>query len=353
MSAPARIVERITRALEVPIEVNGHKVLSRVYCGLALFPMDGEGAATLTRNATLARRFAERRSPTSSGSAYFSSEIDAAAAKNTKIAARLHDALINERLSVVYQPKIHADTRRVIGVEALARWTCEELGEIRPDVFVELAEHLGLIHLLTDLVVSQVCRDLNDGKLGDVRVSINVSPLELSDATTADRLLNQLDRYGIPASRIGVELTESTFLDDRDLGRDILETLRDAGILVSLDDFGTGYSSLNMLAQIPVDIIKIDRSFISDVQNTPTKHSIVQAIFVLARTLDMRVVAEGVSTDEEYECLKLLGCTEMQGFLFAEPLPTDQLGQYLRQTGTQRLLPDTSPELASGDAQSA
>ena len=333
--AAVRIVERVTQVLEPPIEVNGHKVVSRVYCGIALLPMDGSDAASLTRNAALARKFAERRTPNASGNAYFSSEIDAQAIKHARIAAQLHDALTHDKLSIVYQPKIHADTHEVIGVEALARWTSEELGPVSPDVFVELAEHLGMISLLTNCVVNQVCRDINAGRLGGVRVSINVSPLELGDSGTADRLLGILRHHGVPASRIGIELTESTFLNDQDLGRDILNTLRDAGILVSLDDFGTGYSSLNMLSQIPVDIIKIDRSFISQVHRTPTQHSIVQAIFVLARTLDMRVVAEGVSSEEEYGCLKLMGCTEMQGFLFAPPLDTAALDEYIAQAGVR------------------
>ncbi len=344
LHAAARIAERLTQALEEPITVGPHKILSRVYCGIALFPVDGENPQSLLRNATLARAFAERRSPNVSGIAFFSSEIDAKAMENARIAASLHDALTNDGIRVVYQPKVDAESHEIIGVEALARWYDEELGQVNPEAFVNVAEHLGMIHLLTNYVMAQVCRDITDGKLGGVRVSINVSPLELADPDTATRLLGILSDNGIPASRIGVEITESSFLNNEQIARSVLDTLRDAGILVSLDDFGTGYSSLNMLAQMPVDIIKIDRSFITHVQDTPARHSIVQSILVLARALNMRVVAEGVSTDEEYTCLKLLGCTEMQGFLFAKPMDTAALAELIARVGSRRHLYTAAPQ---------
>lgn len=333
VQAATRVAERLIEALRAPMTIGRHEVLNRVYCGIALFPEDSERPETLVRNATLARKFAERRSAHASGSAYFSTEIDAKAVKNAHIAAELHQAINKQGLEVVYQPKVHAQTRQVMGAEALARWEHPELGRVSPLDFIEVAEQLGVIHLLTNYVLEQVCRDINAGHLGDMRVSVNVSPIEMSDPASADRILGILSAHNVSPSQIGIELTESSFLNDPELGRDLLVKLRAAGVLISLDDFGTGFSSLNMLTRIPIDIIKVDRSFVSGLQAEPAKHCIVQAIMLMSRSLGMRVVAEGVSSDEEYACLTELGCSEMQGFLFARPMAIPELRAYVAKVG--------------------
>ncbi|MFK8013811.1 MAG: EAL domain-containing protein [Gammaproteobacteria bacterium] len=334
VASASRVVERLTLALEKPIEVGAHRIHSRVYCGVALFPVDSLDAPTLIRNATLARKFAQRRTTTHhSGSAYFSRDIDEHAAKSAQIAADLPAAIANGELTVAYQPKVDANTHQVAGVEALARWTHSTLGPVSPMDFIDIAEHLGVIDQLTDSVLTQVCCDLRANVFGNVRVSVNVSPLELSDPGTAARLLGVLRDHEVPASQIEIEVTESSFIKDGALGRDILLALREEGVLIALDDFGTGFSSLDMLTKIPVDVIKIDRSFVSDLHQLPSKHCIVQAILLMARSLNTRVVAEGVSCDEEYACLKMLGCGEFQGFHFARPMSATDLRAYIDRVG--------------------
>ncbi|MFK8031920.1 MAG: EAL domain-containing protein [Gammaproteobacteria bacterium] len=342
-----RVVERVTTALERAIDVGAHKVVNRVYCGVAIFPDDSHHPDSLIRNATLARKFAERRSTHSSGSAFFSPEIDALAVKSARISADLANAVANNGLSLVYQPKVDSGTHEVVGVEALARWEHPELGSISPVDFIEVAEHLGIINEVTSWVMSRVCKDLSAGLLGNVRVSVNVSPMELSDPLTAKRLLGIMADHMISPTQIEIEVTESSFIKDSVLCHDILMTLNEAGVLISLDDFGTGFSSLNMLTQIPIDVIKIDRSFIFDLHQLPAKHCIVQAILLMARSLNMRVVAEGVSCEEEYACLKLLGCTEMQGFFFAKPMPAEQLRVYVDKVGIRPRLTDWSHQISA------
>lgn len=342
VAAVATIVDRVINTLEQPVTVQEREVFSLVHCGIALFPVDGEDPELLIRNATLARKSAQRRSGPRSGRAYFSKEIDALAIHHAHIASELHKAIADDRLEVVYQPKVDSHTHQVVGVEALSRWHHPELGQVSPQDFVSVAEQIGIVHLLTDSVVRKVCHDIRSGEVGDVRVSINISPLELGDKDAADRILNIVRELDVPTDLLEVEVTESSFLHDFELGQDILLTFKKAGVLISLDDFGTGFSSLNMLTHIPVDVIKIDRSFISNIHRTRTNHAIVKALLQMARSLGMRVVAEGVSNEEEYQCVKLLGCAEIQGFYFAKPMSARDFNRFAKQHGVRPRLSQTA-----------
>ena len=302
----------------------------------------------LVRNASLARRYAERRSPHYSNSAYFSRDIDALAAKNAGIAAELRKAIREGSLGVVYQPKIDTIANKITGCEALARWNHPEIGDVSPEEFIAIAENIGLIHDLTDYVLSRVCDDLSTGALGSMRVSVNVSPLELYDPNTADRLLRVILDKGISPQQLEVEITESSILDNFELAKETLLTLQDAGLLVVLDDFGTAYSSLNLLVEIPVDVIKIDRSFVANVHNAPGNRAVTHAIIQMARAMGKRILAEGVETIEERDCLLTLGCREVQGFLYSKPLPLEGLKRLVVQLGIMDLSsPATSGEYES------
>lgn len=329
-----QILSRVTTALEQPFLCGSHEHWNKVHCGIAIYPHDGQDADTLIRNATLARSYAERRSQLASGKAYFSKSIDQLATKTAQLATALRSAVENNELDVFYQPKVHAATGAVTGFEALARWHHPEYGQISPLEFIALAEQTGVITHLTDLVLTRVCSDIKVGLLGQSRVSVNVSPIELGDPQTAGRLLDIVRQCEVSPQRIEVEIAESSVLKNLELTRSILSEWQSCGILVALDDFGTAYSSLNLLVAIPFDVIKIDRSFVLDIQQAPENRAVVHAILQMAESMGKRVVAEGVETQEELDCLTALGCQEIQGFFFSQPMPAPQVQAYIDQFGS-------------------
>lgn len=328
-----KIIGRVTKAIEQPFICGSNEYQNKVHCGIAVYPHDGQEADSLIRNATLARSFAERRSRLVSGNAYFSKSIDELSIKNAKMASALRGAIADDSLQIVYQPKVDPQTNKVTGVEALARWHHPELGHVGPLEFITVAEQIGVIDKLTDWVLARVCRDIRAGELGNVRISVNVSPIELCDSRSGQRLLNIVNNSGVSPNQIEVEIVESSVLNNFELTRSILSELQDAGIMVALDDFGTAYSSLNLLIEIPVDVIKIDRSFVAEIQHAPENRAVVQAIVQMAKSMGKRVVAEGVETQQELDCLMSLGCREIQGYFFSKPIPYAELIDYVRVNG--------------------
>ena len=329
-----KIVDRLTRALEKPFNVGGNEITNEVNCGVSFFPNDGAEAEVLIRNASLARNHAERRSPRSE-TVFFSRDIDSLAAKNRNIATELRKSIANDGLDVYYQPKVDSITQQLVGVEALARWYHPEMGQVGPMEFITIAENIGVIDKLTDWVWSRVCDDIASGKLAaNIPVSINVSPIELYDSNTSHRLLDIVRSKGISPDQVEVEITESSILDNLETARQILTDLQDAGMLVVLDDFGTAYSSLNLLLEIPVDVIKIDRCFVSRLHQIDENRAVVRAIVQMAGAMGKRVVAEGVETTDERDSLLELGCREMQGYLFSKPLTRQQLDDFVNSHGT-------------------
>ena len=332
-----KIVKRITRALESPFTISNEHVINNVYCGIALFPYDGIDPNILIRNATLARSSAERHDQHHSGSAYFSKKIGAQVIKNARIAVELQKAIKEDGLNVVYQPKVESDTNLITGVEALARWNNHEFSDVGPMEFISIAESIGVIDQLTNWMLTRVCKDIKNGNLEGMRVSINVSPIELHDPSTADRILNIIRDNGVSPTQLEIEITESSILNNFERARDILENLQDHGVLVALDDFGTAYSSLNLLLEIPVDTIKIDRSFVAGIQNAPYNQAVVSAIIQMAQSMGKRIVAEGAETTKERDCLTMLGCREIQGYLYSKPLSLEELISYKEKFGVFNL----------------
>lgn len=328
-----KIIGRVTKALEQPFMCGAHEYQNKVHCGIAIYPHDGQEADSLIRNATLARSFAERRSRLVSGNAYFSKSIDELSIKNAKMASALRAAIAEDSLQIVYQPKVNTQTGKVTGVEALARWHHPELGHVGPLEFITVAEQIGVIDKLTDWVLNRVCQDIRAGEVGHLRVSVNVSPIELCDSSRGQQLLNIVKNSGVSPDQIEVEIVESSVLNNFELTRAILTELQQAGIMVALDDFGTAYSSLNLLIEIPVDIIKIDRSFVAEIQDAAENRAVVQAIVQMAKSMGKRVVAEGVETQQELDCLISLGCQEIQGYFFSKPVPYAELVKFVQVNG--------------------
>jgi EAL domain-containing protein (putative c-di-GMP-specific phosphodiesterase class I) len=245
--------------------------------------------------------------------------------------AGLRDASLGGAMSLEYQPKIDLATGRLGGVEALARWHHAELGDIAPGEFVPLAEDRGLIGALSEWVLDESgrqCRSWN-GRGFDVEVSANISAQNLYDPGLVRWLQRLFDTGAVEPGQLTLELTESQIAEDLPMAQQILRRLRAVGAKLSIDDFGTGYSSLSYLSKLPLDELKIDRSFVLDLEAGPQGTAVVQTIIDLGHDLGLRVVAEGVESDETIATLDALGCDQVQGFHVSRPLTADALEDWL------------------------
>jgi len=249
------------------------------------------------------------------------------AGRRTRLARDLPLALEREELRVVYQPVVGLVERRVLGLEALVRWEHPELGAVSPEEFVALAEEDGLIVPLQRWVIRTATADharlIAAGR--DLRLAVNVSALHVQARCLVEDVASALQRAGLPADRLMIELTESVFTDDAELLRSTLAELSDLGCVISLDDFGKGSSSLTQLARLPVDVLKMDRGFVTGIDADPRRAALVAGVVDLGRTLGMDIVAEGVETPAELAALTALGCRFLQGWLMGRPVPAEAL----------------------------
>jgi EAL domain-containing protein (putative c-di-GMP-specific phosphodiesterase class I) len=258
------------------------------------------------------------------GYAFFSPEIQARARRRLEIEVAVRGALERDEFRLVYQPRVELADLQARGAEALIRWRHPQLGEVPPLEFISVAEEAGLIDAIGDWTLDRACREVAAWRRDQrraVTVSVNVSSQQLATPRAlVSSVTGALGRYGLPATALELELTESMVIH---AGRELLAALnglRELGVSVALDDFGTGYSSLGYLRKLPVDCLKIDRSFVSDLGEDPCAEGVLQAILAIARALRMRTVAEGIETVAQYRMLVDRGCLEGQGYLFSRPL---------------------------------
>lgn len=240
--------------------------------------------------------------------------------------AKLRQALERNELTVHYQPLFDVASRRIVGLEALARWTDAEQGTISPAEFIPLAEETGLIAPLGEFVLHTACAQVfawQRDNVPVVPVAVNISPLQLQHNSLLQQVRSALRNTGLASNLLALELTESTLIKDNQLHVNDLKSLRADGVQIEIDDFGTGYSSLSYLRRLPIDTLKVDRSFIKDVDTNPADESIVNAILSMAHTLGLKVVAEGIETESQLATLRRHGCEFAQGFYFCKPLPAD------------------------------
>jgi EAL domain-containing protein (putative c-di-GMP-specific phosphodiesterase class I)/GGDEF domain-containing protein len=308
--------------------------------GIATAPRDGTDVPTLVRAAMVAVAYARREHP---GSAvFFEAEMAEEAWDRFTVGRALRTAIDRREISLVYQPQLDLATGAVVGVEVLARWTDTDHGPISPMRFVRVADQLGLARALDRLVFEMAIEQLaawDEEGIHLPRMSINVSPDTLRAGRVPQAVAETMRRHGIEPRRITVELIESRLLD-ADAGLDALRTLRDLGFRVSLDDFGTGYASFGQLVTLPIDELKIDRSFLSDSDDPVTSGAVVAAIVRVGQTLGLNVVAEGIERVDQQELLRTLRCPVGQGYLYSHPLTADELVEWLMQTGGALSLPD-------------
>jgi diguanylate cyclase (GGDEF)-like protein len=320
LDAAGALAEALRASLDRPILMERNWQIS-AGIGIAQAPADGDSAEELSRRANLALRAAKRGGR--GAVARFAPAIEMEFAEQRFIRRELAAALAAGGLDVHYQPVVAAAGGAMIGVEALLRWTHAERGAIAPSVFIPLAERSGLMPQLGEFVLR---RALADGaRWPNLTVAINLSPIQIRDAKLVDLIGEVIADSGVEPSRVIFEITEGVLIDDPQETLHKLEALCALGVRIALDDFGTGYSSLSYLQKFPFSQIKIDRAFVASLGTTGHAGAIIQSIVALGHALGMTVLAEGVETDEQRVLLRLAGCDEMQGFLFAKPRPPEAI----------------------------
>jgi len=248
----------------------------------------------------------------------------------------LRKAIFRDEFVVHYQPKMDLRTNRIVGVEALVRWSHPTLGLLHPSEFIPLAEETGLVSAIGELVMDKACRQAQlwkESGLGNIRTSVNIPAHQIRKGNLVQVVKRVLDNTGLDPHLLELELTESSLMDDSDNVLTMLQELRSRGIEISLDDFGTGYSSLSYLKRFPIDTLKIDQAFIRDIGNNPDDEAITRAIIAMAHSMNMEVVAEGVETEAHLEFLRREGCDYIQGYLLSRPVPDEELSNILRRQG--------------------
>jgi diguanylate cyclase (GGDEF)-like protein len=326
--APDAVAERLGGALRPVVELDGFLLELDASIGTARYPDDGTDLDTLLRRADVAMYTAKARNL---GHVAYSAGIDEYDPARLALVADLRRGLEAEELVLYYQPKLDLRHRHVGAVEALVRWQHPRLGLLQPSAFVEMAEHTGLIKPLTHHVLRQALRQCAAWRADgvEIQVAVNVSPRSLLDRELAETVAAALEETGVAPAQLKLEITETAIMVDPDAALRVLNQLATMGVALSIDDFGTGYSSLAYLRRLPVDEVKIDRSFVENMARDDGDLAIVRSTIDLAANLGLAVVAEGVEDGETLEQLARLGCDEAQGYFIARPVPAAELAAWL------------------------
>lgn len=326
---------RIIAELRRPIRVLSRELFVGVSLGITLFPDDGRDASTLLKNGDIAMYQAKLAGKNCYR--FYSRAMEQAMERRARLERELRGAWERGELQLVYQPIVALPARTIVGAEALMRWEHPRLGSIPPSVFIEIAEQTGVIEELGARVLDVACAEASNwpGE-GDAApfVAVNLSPRQLRDAALEQRVQSALAQSGLPASRLHLELTETAIAGDEIQAASLVTRLGGLGVEVWLDDFGTGFSGLNQLRQVPVDGVKIDKSFVADLQRDPDDLALTGAIISMSHALGIKVVAEGIEQEAQLALLIERGCDCGQGYLFSRPLPAAALRALLTRAGT-------------------
>jgi len=333
-SSAAEVAKKIITAIDKPFLIGSQNINTSASVGISLYPQDGATMQELMRSADLAMYHAkqERR-----GIQFFHEELNARMVERSRLEHELQHALENDEFELYYQPKVEARSGRVAGVEALLRWHHPRLGLLSGGQFIPAASETGLVVPIGEWVISAACaqaRQWRDDGLAfpTIPIAVNVAIPQIY-ANLPEVIYRELRRYDVPPSSLQLEITESLVIRDIEKATEVLREISESGITIAIDDFGTGYSSLSILKTLPVDILKIDQSFVRDLGKDVSDNAIVAAIVNMARALALRVVAEGVETQEQLTILRELGCDEHQGYFYSRPLPAaDIAGKLLHRS---------------------
>jgi predicted signal transduction protein with EAL and GGDEF domain len=325
------VARRILNKLSEPIALQSHNPVVTPSIGIALFPQDGTDPDTLVRNADTAMYVAKAE-----GRAcyrFYDEDMNARAVEQLKMEEELRTAMRNNELELRYQPQVDINTGNVVSLEALVRWKHPQRGMISPIEFIPVAERTGQIIELGEWVMSEVARHCiywESMGLREFRICVNISPLQFNQSNLPDYFSDFLGRSGLEPHRLELELTESAIMTDAEINIAKLRELKSLGLELAVDDFGTGYSSLSYLKRFPIDTLKIDQSFVADL-NSADGAAIVDAILALAKTLNLRVIAEGIETQEQLAYLVRNHCHLLQGYYFSRPIYPEDVPNMLKQ----------------------
>jgi len=325
------VAGKVLEACQPPVQIGKHVLLAMPSIGIALYPAHGEDAQTLLRRADAAMYHAKADGGNTHRVFQHEDESESQAL-SLDVAFRF--ALQRDELYLVYQPQVSANGIDVTGVEALLRWHSPDYGEVSPEVFIPIAEWSGAIVDIGRWVIHKACQQLlvwRQQDLGVSRVAVNISPRQLRDPQFTGMVLDELQAAGLSGGALELEITESELMLYPESTLDKLAELRAHGVKIAIDDFGTGYSNLARLRVLPIDRIKVDRSFVNEIEGDVNAQAISRCIVTLARVMNLEVVAEGVETTGQLSELLRQGCHSIQGYLFARPMPPERLGEWLEQ----------------------
>jgi diguanylate cyclase (GGDEF)-like protein len=342
-----RIMQAAAAQLFVePFRIGGQDLRPAIRCGVAFYPHDGKTADALVQNAEAALKTAREYNEKY---ILYALVTQRPTSRSVALEARLTAALDNQEYLLHYQPKVDIATGRIVGLEALLRWQDSQAGLVPPSLFVPLLERSGAIMEVGEWVLQQAIRDarswIAEGA-EPIRVAVNVSPLQLRRRDFVNGVLNSVEPLAAESARLDIEITESMLMQDIELSIRKLWQLRDAGIGIAIDDFGTGYSSLRLLSRLPVDTLKVDRSFIHGIVDTPNVMTLVSTIVSLARAFDMQTVAEGVETAEQLAMLRIINCDQAQGFYLGRPTPAADVPALIERLSQGSIRTSEQPEQA-------
>lgn len=329
-SAAIEVARRLLEVCVVPYVVAGHELTVTPSIGISIFPQDGKDLEALLKNADAAMYRAKEGGR--NNFQFYASDMNTATLERLLMESNLRRALFQKEFVLHYQPLVSLQSGLIIGVEALIRWQHPDLGMIMPDRFIHVAEETGLINHIGDWVLCEACRQAQawtEAGLPPLTMAVNVAPVQFRQAGFVEVVAGALAASGLEASRLELEVTERTVMHDADINLGTLSALHRMGIELSLDDFGTGYSSLAYLKRFPVGKLKIDRSFVSDLDVDADDRAIASTIVSMGRNLRLTVLAEGVETQAQLDLLRNMGCDMAQGFLFSRAIPADKMARLL------------------------
>jgi EAL domain-containing protein (putative c-di-GMP-specific phosphodiesterase class I) len=328
---------RVVKSMTAGFVIQDHSLIVSCSVGISMFPEHGADGETLIKNADAAMYSAKDNGR--NNCRFFTDDMNAQVVERLTLENSLRPALDKKELFLMYQPQIDMTTGKVFGLEALLRWQHPELGLVPPDRFIRIAENSGLILPIGEWVLRTACsqtRKWQEEGLPDAIVAVNVSAIQFRQEGFCELIRRVLDETGLAAQYLELELTESLLLSSADMTFAVLKDLKAMGLKLAIDDFGTGYSSLSYLKHFPVSKLKIDRSFIRDVATNPDDAAITTAIISMAKSLHLKVIAEGVENEAQMSFLRAHQCDEIQGYYFSKPLMADEVPDKLQNTLLQQ-----------------
>lgn len=334
------IAQKILQAISATRHVAGHDLSVTASLGISIYPNDSSTAVELIKHAETAMHTTKERSP--DDFSFYTEDMNLRAQHQQNLESAIRQALEHNEFALHYQPKLDLKTGRILGAEALIRWFQPRSGWVHPADFIPVAEDSGLIVPLTQWVLRQACEQAQAWRtmgLAPLRISVNISAIDFRQREFVDNLAAILKQTGLPPNQLELEITESVLMQNVDETVDILNRIKAMGVRLALDDFGTGYSSLSYLRRFPIDVLKIDQSFVRGLHENSQDAQLISAIIGMGKSLELNIIAEGVETVEQLNFLRSQQCEEGQGFLFSKAVPAKDFAQLL-QVGSPTLMPD-------------